>query len=376
MVKKRFIMSIGILCLCAVGINMRDSSKEIKQGNIQKTTHTIKKNNNEYKFPSKYTEYNGNVIFDTEIIVDSKSEKRIFYQGTAIQKKINFKPLRDEIFANSLETVEESTIDSTNYVGEKGELKIWQTPSEGTLYCSNVNSSYVSPLFYHISQAFTLPENKEDKSVWSKTEEFADFSRESAWQKLNELFKKMGINLPEEYVCYTLPAAVMAERESARDVYGNEDETAVKSDWTDKDDSYYFVFQSRYCGLPTYHPFAFQQTRDCLENEPVQAAISKKGLEYLSVERIFEYRQKEKSIQLKSFDEIAAAMETQFSEILEEKKYTVTRAELKALEKMTGKSDYTMTPVWIICVEAEDDSGTYQFQKVFDAETAREIIFS
>ena len=111
MVKKRFIMSIGILCLCAVGINMRDSSKEIKQGNIQKTTRTIKKNNNEYKFPSKYTEYNGNVIFDTEIIVDSKSEKRIFYQGTAIQKKINFKPLRDEIFENSLETVEESTID-------------------------------------------------------------------------------------------------------------------------------------------------------------------------------------------------------------------------------------------------------------------------
>ena len=46
MVKKRFIMSIGILCLCAVGINMRDSSKEIKNLNINKTNRKINKKNN------------------------------------------------------------------------------------------------------------------------------------------------------------------------------------------------------------------------------------------------------------------------------------------------------------------------------------------
>lgn len=374
MVKKSLILSLGILGLCVAGINMRNLSKEIKQENIQNATHVI--NKKEYEFPSQYTEHRDNITFNAEIIVDNKSEKNIFYQGTAIQKQINFGPLRDEIFADSSETVEESTIDSTNYVGEKGKLKIWQTPSEGTLYCSNVNSSYVSPLFYHINQAFTLPENREDESVYSTTDEFTDFSREEAWQELSVLFEKMGVDLPEEYICYTLPASVMAERESAKDMYGNEDKTAMKNDWTEQDDTYYFVFQSRYCGLPTYHPFAFQQTRDCLENAPIQVAVSRTGLEYLSIERIFEYQQKQDAIQLKSFDEIAEAMEAQFSEILEEKKYTVTRAELKGLEKMTGKSDYTMTPVWIIRVEAEDDSGTYQFQKVFDAENAREILFS
>ena len=117
MVKKSLILSLGILGLCVAGINMRNLSKEIKQENIQNATHVI--NKKEYEFPSQYTEHRDNITFNAEIIVDNKSEKNIFYQGTAIQKQINFEPLRDEIFADSSETVEESTIDSTNYVGEK-----------------------------------------------------------------------------------------------------------------------------------------------------------------------------------------------------------------------------------------------------------------
>ena len=52
------------------------------------------------------------------------------------------------------------------------------------------------------------------------------------------------------------------------------------------------------------------------------------------------------------------------------------RAELKAMEKMTGKDSYTMTPVWVIHIETEDEDGVRQFQKILDGETAREIILS
>lgn len=373
MKKKILFGSLLFLCLCA-GCS---GEKVEKQSGEQKAVQSDRQAQLwEYEFPKEYVKQTGNTSFETEIIVDNQSGKNIFFQGSATLQKINPEILKEEIFKEISQAAEEHTINSTNYIGEEEELKIWQTPSGETLYYSSVNTSYTSPLFMHINQAFTLPETAAEDAGYSTTEEFEGFTRDHAYQNLAEILEKSGIHLPKEYICYTLPAALMAEREYVEDIEGNEDASGKKKDWDSGDDTYYFVFQSRYCGLPSYHPFAYQITKDSLENAPLQAAVARDGLAYLSIERVFDYKQEEKTLRLKTFDEIAEALETQFSNVLGTANYKVKRAELKAMEKMTGKDSYTMTPVWVIHIETEDEDGVRQFQKILDGETAREIIFS
>ena len=167
----------------------------------------------------------------------------------------------------------------------------------------------------------------------------------------------------------------MAECEYAEDMYGNEDVEAEKTDWDENDDAYFFVFQSRYCGLPTYHPYVYTMEKDILENRPLQAVISREGIEYLSVERIFQYKQEKESVELLPFEKIAEVLEKQFTRIMGEETYKVKRAELKAMENLAGKKEYEMVPVWIIDMEINDNGDIRNFQKFFDAATAKEYIF-
>lgn len=264
-------------------------------------------------------------------------------------------------------------MESTNYVGEKGEIKIWQTDSNRTLYSSNVNISYTTPLYTHINQAFTLPESETEDTGYSTTKGFQGFTREQAW---NEIKRILGIQIPEEYICYTLPFQEMEKREVVLDLNGNEYISAKKTDWNQNDDTYFFIFRNRYCGLPTYHPFCYTLNKDILENMPLQVAISRRGIEYISLERIFQYKVGNQSIELVPFEKIAESLEIQLSSILGNQTYTVKSAELKAMENQTGQESYEMVPIWIIRAEINDGGNVYQFQKIFDASTAKELILS
>lgn len=364
-------IGLCVFCGCGgktetkTGKQLAANAKEKKKSEAEETVY-------EYSFPEEYKKAGEKIEFDTEIVVDSS--ENVFYKGKAELEALDGENLKTLIYGGDFQG-QAHKMDGTDYMGNDTEGLIWQTKENGTLFFNNLNSTYMSPLFDHISQAFHLPDKQYEESWASTTEEFDGFSREEAYEKIRSVLEDCGITVPEEYICYTLPYEEMAEREYAEDMYGNEDVEAEKTDWDENDDAYFFVFQSRYCGLPTYHPYVYRMEKDILENRPLQAVISREGIEYLSVERIFQYKQDKESVELLPFEKIAEVLENQFTRIMGEETYKVKRAELKAMENLAGKKEYEMVPVWVIDMEINDNGDIRNFQKFFDAATAKEYIF-
>lgn len=364
-------IGLCVFCGCGgktetkIGKQLAANAKEKEKSEAEETVY-------KYSFPEEYKKAGEKIEFDTEIVVDSSED--VFYKGKAELESLDGENLKTLIYGRDFQG-QAHKMDGTDYMGNDTEGVIWQTKENGTLFFNNLNSTYMSPLFDHISQAFHLPDKQYEESWASTTEEFDGFSREEAYEKIRSVLEDCGITVPEEYICYTLPYEEMAEREYVEDMYGNEDVEAEKTDWDDNDDAYFFVFQSRYCGLPTYHPYVYRMEKDILENRPLQAVISREGIEYLSVERIFQYKQEKESVELLPFEKIAEVLEKQFTRIMGEETYKVKRAELKAMENLAGKKEYEMVPVWIIDMEINDNGDIRNFQKFFDAATAKEYIF-
>ena len=364
---------IGLCVFCGCGGKTETKTeKQLAANAKEKEKSEAEDTVYQYHFPEEYKKAGEKIEFDTEIVVDSS--ENVFYKGKAELESLDGENLKTLIYGGDFQG-QAHKMDGTDYMGNDTEGLIWQTKENGTLFFNNLNSTYMSPLFDHISQAFHLPDKQYEESWASTTEEFDGFSREEAYEKIKSILEDCGITVPEEYICYTLPYEEMAEREYAEDMYGNEDIEAEKTDWDENDDAYFFVFQSRYCGLPTYHPYVYRMEKDILENRPLQAVISREGIEYLSVERIFQYKQEKESVELLPFEKIAEVLEKQFTRIMGEETYKVKRAELKAMENLAGKKEYEMVPVWIIDMEINDNGDIRNFQKFFDAATAKEYIF-
>lgn len=364
---------IGLCVFCGCGGKTETKTeKQLAANAKEKEKSEAEDTVYQYHFPEEYKKAGEKIEFDTEIVVDSAED--VFYKGKAELESLDGENLKTLIYGGDFQG-QAHKMDGTDYMGNDTEGLIWQTKENGTLFFNNLNSTYMSPLFDHISQAFHLPDKQYEESWASTTEEFDGFSREEAYEKIRSVLEDCGITVPEEYICYTLPYEEMAEREYAEDMYGNEDVEAEKTDWDENDDAYFFVFQSRYCGLPTYHPYVYRMEKDILENRPLQAVISREGIEYLSVERIFQYKQEKESVELLPFEKIAEVLEKQFTRIMGEETYKVKRAELKAMENLAGKKEYEMVPVWIIDMEINDSGDIRNFQKFFDAATAKEYIF-
>ncbi len=364
---------IGLCVFCGCGGKTETKTeKQLAANAKEKEKSEAEDTVYQYHFPEEYKKAGEKIEFDTEIVVDSAED--VFYKGKAELESLDGENLKTLIYGGDFQG-QAHKMDGTDYMGNDTEGLIWQTKENGTLFFNNLNSTYMSPLFDHISQAFHLPDKQYEESWASTTEEFDGFSREEAYEKIRSVLEDCGITVPEEYICYTLPYEEMAEREYAEDMYGNEDVEAEKTDWDENDDAYFFVFQSRYCGLPTYHPYVYRMEKDILENRPLQAVISREGIEYLSVERIFQYKQDKESVELLPFEKIAEVLENQFTRIMGEETYKVKRAELKAMENLAGKKEYEMVPVWVIDMEINDNGDIRNFQKFFDAATAKEYIF-
>lgn len=365
------VIGLCVLCGCS-GSEMQKTENQAAVQEKEAGKSQEEQQLHEYSFPEKYKKSGEKVEFETEIVIDST--ENTLYKGKAVLETLDGKKLKDYLYGKDFDE-QAHKMEGTDYVGNEDESLIWQTEEKGTLFVNDLNSTYISPLFDHINQAFKLPEKTDEETWCSTTEELEGFSREEAYGEIKKVLEDCGITVPEEYICYTLPYTGMAEHEYVEDMNGNEDVTAEKTDWDENDDTYFFVFQSRYCGLPTYHPYVYRMEKDILENRPLQAAISREGIEYLSIERNFQYKPEQESIELLPFEKIADVLEEQFTRIMGEETYKVKRAELKAMENLVEKKDYQMVPVWVINMEVNDNGDIRTFQKFFDASTAKEYIF-
>lgn len=107
----------------------------------------------------------------------------------------------------------------------------------------------------------------------------------------------------------------------------------------------------------------------------MQAFVSKDGIEYLEIEKVFDVSEEKTGIRLLPIGDIAKTAADKYAQILGDATYEMTNAELYYyVDLSSGMGIYDVKPVWII--KGIERSGETQqaVQVIIDAQTAKEIV--
>ena len=81
---------------------------------------------------------------------------------------------------------------------------------------------------------------------------------------------------------------------------------------TSEDEAYFIYAYQENTGIPVFHELmsvAKQMSDDSPDNAPVQAIYSARGLESLTIDYIYNFKNEQNTVALKPFDEIASVVE-------------------------------------------------------------------
>ncbi len=358
-----------ILCMCVAlafsGCGSRN--KDVMSGKEENVVTTIS------QFPKTYQHEGENVTFDTQIVIDNQGNQDKVYSGKAKLQPIEYLKLESLLLGNVKK--KEYKEELNNYFGDKYVSYDYMTDDNRVFTTGFHNAYYNTPFVKYVNASFQPLEENElyNADLYSTEKELSGFSRQKAFQQLKDLLKEINCEIPDEYICYSLDHETMSKEERWEDEDGNEVLEDKKDEWTQEDDSYYFALRQRVCGLPTFHPLYYEETYDNIQNMPIQALISRRGIEELQIERLFTYEMDEEPEELMSFEEIAESIEYNLSQVIGMNPFLVTEAKLCYYEQLTGKDEYRVIPVWLISHEQELDGAIYHYLSIYDAVTGKEI---
>ena len=142
---------------------------------------------------------------------------------------------------------------------------------------------------------------------------------------------------------------------------------------TSEDEAYFIYAYQENTGIPVFHELmsvAKQMSDDSPDNAPVQAIYSARGLEVLSINYIYDFKNEQNTVTLKPFDEIASVVEEKYDNILNDVNYEVTRAKLYERVYTGEDQKYAEEPIWYFEVM---ENGSNKTVMLVNAETGKEI---
>ncbi|WP_142413833.1 hypothetical protein [Hathewaya massiliensis] len=332
---------------------------------------------------TKMTNYNktfDNVEFQTEIIIDRQDKNKPFVQTTATLQDIN-KDKAVETLISNLKVVEKQESHEENERKQSIKCTNYQMQNEGFLSMGPISSmlSFTRDKFVrHVMSAFRMDERYEDYNVkkYSADKEFSFAKKKDAFKDIKEKLSFIGIDLGDNYKAYALDYETMKKEEVVMDMDGKEDKKAYKESWGEEDNCYYFIMWQRYDDLPVYHVFADTFKKVSEENLPVKVIYSKRGVEYMEIEKVFNFSKDTKEVSLASFDKVAKTVADKYGMVLGKSSYKVTKAQLYYMvDTSVGNGTYEVNPVWIFNVQEMDKNKKIigNLQTVVNAVTAKEI---
>ena len=317
------------------------------------------------EFPKEYKLETDNVKFDTEVIVSDEVTKNGMSVITASQQRIDAEKAYETLMGNT-------------EIRDKGEndTQLWyEGVNNEILTITPYSLGYSTKFFAYVSNAFRLQQGFSDYNAYkySTEDELSFATREQAFEIIKSTLGTIGIDIDEQNSCFTLDHKIMQEEEYVTNIDGNVATEYYKDNWTEDDDSYYFIINQSYEETPTYHVFyeAFPLAAD--ENAPIQVVYNKNGIQFLQIEKVFEFSEGNGVYDLKSFSEIAQVLQNKYGMLLGNSTYEVNSAKLYYMENKVAENQYEILPVWIFRT-TESSTGKI-LQDVVNAQTAEEIIW-
>ncbi|MDO4274811.1 MAG: hypothetical protein Q4D16_14175 [Eubacteriales bacterium] len=197
---------------------------------------------------------------------------------------------------------------------------------------------------------------------------------EECLEEVKKTIKELGYHVEDfDFKFYPLNYQVMKnlEEEYVKEELLPEDKR--KETWSQDDDAYFIYAYQENEGVPIFHEMmsiARQMAYDTPDNAPIQVIYSARGIEYLNISGVYNLKNTEELLPLKSFEEIGAVVEEKFENVLNDANYEVTRAKFYERVSLNEEQRYIAEPIWYFEVIENDISKSVT---LVNANTGKEI---
>ena len=313
-------------------------------------------------FPEKLNMEIERVSFDAEVLAHSSANKKSkSYEVTV--RKFDKEKVKEKLLSN-IEVAE-----TINY----GDEDSYQGTKEEYLSVSPTRIYFYKNLYLYVNNAFSLFEDDRNAESYKDTD-FDFASRDAAKESILKELDSLGAGLGSDYFInmYSLDYETMKENEKVLDMDGEPDKSAYKPEWSSKDNCYYLCIRQSVNGIPVGYKYADADENINEYNAPIQLLYSSSGIEFLSIDKMFDFSDKNEEVVLADMDKVSVCIAKKYNDILNEAKYSVSKLELHYICVKESETKYTVRPAWVVTMsEIGDDTP---FQMIIDAQTAEEIV--
>lgn len=329
-------------------------------------------------FPERYDGTIGNVTFKMDIVVGSNLTESSVVTAKASMQRVN-QEKAFQLFFSGIETYDTYDYEEKDEYGENAHTVYYVSPEETTLAygpCSSKFDYMERDLMPYILHAFVpFWDERYNADLYSAEAQLSFMTREEAFEMIQNALREMDIEIEADYKGYALDHETMQSQEHYEDMDGNIDRSQYKASWSEADDCYYFFINQTYRGLPLYHVYNKIFTDAADVNTPIQGVVSREGIEWLNIEKVFAVTGEQDGVLLADMDAVAGAAADKYNQILGESTYEMTKAELYYyVDLSSGTGTYDVKPVWIITGRESSGQTEKNIQMIIDAQTAKEII--
>ena len=313
-------------------------------------------------FPEKLNMEIERVSFDAEVLAHSSANKKSkSYEVTV--RKFDKEKVKEKLLSN-IEVAE-----TINY----GDEDSYQGTKEEYLSVSPTRIYFYKNLYLYVNNAFSLFEDDRNAESYKDTD-FDFASRDAAKESILKELDSLGAGLGSDYFInmYSLDYETMKENEKVLDMDGEPDKSAYKPEWSSKDNCYYLCIRQSVNSIPVGYKYADADENINEYNAPIQLLYSSSGIEFLSIDKMFDFSDKNEEVVLADMDKVSACIAKKYNDILNEAKYSVSKLELHYICVKESETKYTVRPAWVVTMSEIGDDRPLQM--IIDAQTAEEIV--
>jgi len=326
-------------------------------------------------FPENFSETIGNVTFNMDIIVNADLTQGSIVTAKAQMQKVN-QEKAFQLFFSDIEAYETYDYEEEDEYGKMTHSVTYVGPGETTLSYGPQSSKleYMErDLMPAVLNTFVpFEDDRYNADLYSTQAQLSFKTREEAFETVQKTLRAVDINMEKDYTGYALDYETMQSQEYYEDMDGHIDKSQYKTQWSDADDCYYFYINQIYRGLPLYHVYnqVFGDAGNI--NAPIQAVVSREGIEWLQIEKVFTLSNEQSGVTLADMDAVIKAAADQYNQVLGAAAYEVTKAELYYyVDLSSGMGTYDVRPAWIL---SGYQKGGKKMQIIIDAQTTEEIL--
>lgn len=244
---------------------------------------------------------------------------------------------------------------------------------EGTGYSISDGIDFNTDKSYFFQGVLLHDSNGNLPEEYRKVREIPGFLEKEAWEMVQEELSVLGYEAEYQRESIALPHSFSEEKEYWMAKDGGKDLSAYKTEWTEADDSWYFLMRQNLQGLPVYSKNVYLDNTDL--DTPIQFLCSRRGIEKIYIDYYFDFQEKKEEVRLLPFDEIAETVAEKNNKFWKSGKYEVPKALLCQFVIQKGK-EYEVTPAWIVDVVKTEGKNRYLFTMIVNAVTGEEVSFS